>query len=47
MNAMAGGPMMWVMGLLCLLLFVLLGLVAISLIKYLFFSGRHTSKERF
>ena len=47
MHAMAGGPMMWLMGLLCLLLFVVLALAAISLVKYLFFSGRYTSKDRF
>ena len=46
MDAMAGGPMMWVMGLLCILLFVVLALAAISLVKYLFFSGRHTRKDR-
>jgi len=45
MGGMTGGPMMWVMGLFCLMIFIVLVLSAVALVKYLFFSNRHSSKD--
>jgi flagellar basal body-associated protein FliL len=36
---MSGGPMMWGMGLVWILVIVVLVLAAAALVKYLFFSG--------
>ena len=46
MEGMMGGPMMWVMGGFCLLIFVVLMLAAIALVKYLFFNSGHSSKNK-
>jgi hypothetical protein len=40
MNQMMGGVMMWGMGLIGLLVFIVLVLAAAALVKYLFF-GKH------
>ena len=40
MNGMAGGGMMWGMGIVCLLILVALALGAAALVKYLFFSDK-------
>ena len=45
LDAMMGSPIMWVMGLFCILIFVVLVLAAIALVKYLFFSSRRSSKH--
>lgn len=45
MDTMMGGPMMWAMGVFCILIFVVLILAVIALVKYLFFSSRHSSKD--
>ena len=47
MDAMMNGPMMWAMALFCLLIFVVLILAAVALVKYLFFSSRHTGQDKF
>lgn len=40
MNGMMGGPMMWGMGLVSILVVILVLLAIAALIKYLFFSNR-------
>ena len=47
MGEMTGGPMMWVMGLFCLMIFIVLVLSAVALVKYLFSSNRHTGQDKF
>ena len=40
MNGVAGGGMMWGMGIVCLLILVVLALGAAALIRYLFFRNK-------
>lgn len=42
---MNGGPMMWGMGLVSILVIVVLVLAAAALVKYLFFSGTKSDRD--
>lgn len=45
MDTTMGGPMMWAMGLFCIVLFAVLTLAVIALVKYLFFRSGHNNKD--